>query len=83
MNSAGSNLFVMYMFLFFGVILLISGIKTIISKSFFSVSRRIYPQSWRKPVLITGKKAVSIGVSNTIIGIAFIALFVAIYNEVN
>ena len=81
--TAGNEIFIMYMFLFFGVIYLILGIKTVISKNFFSVSKRIDPRFWRKPILITGKKAVSFGVTRIIMGTALIALFIAIYTEIN
>ena len=81
MNDSGNKIFIMYLFLFFGVIQLIFGIKVLIKKSYLWVSKRIDPRSWRPPVLVTGKKAVTEGIISIVMGIVWIALFLAIYNE--
>jgi hypothetical protein len=82
MNDPENKFFIMYLLLFVGVIQLIFGIKTVINKNYLSVSKWIDPRSWRPPVLIKGKKAVTEGIISIIMGIAWIALFWAIYNEV-
>jgi hypothetical protein len=81
MNDPGNKFFIMYLFLFFGVLQLIFGIKTVIQKSYIRVSRYTDPRFWRPPILIKGKKAVIEGIISIVMGIAWIVLFLVIHNE--
>jgi VIT1/CCC1 family predicted Fe2+/Mn2+ transporter len=78
MNILEYRIFPMFLIFIFGLLSVIAGIKTIITKSFFAVSRHTDPRFWHTPKLIKGKEAISMGINYIVGGILFMLPFIAI-----
>lgn len=78
MNILEYRVYPTFLIFIFGLLVLIRGVKAIITKSSFSVSKHTDPRFWYKPQLIKGKEAVSGGIWDIVLGIFFMLPFIAI-----